>query len=199
METVLLAGRPVGRLGMSLAGLRTTGMWGEPAGREVAVEAVRRALELGAGVVEVPVPFGPYADLVRQAGPGEAFVAVRLTGAPGGLEVVRRRLGGRLPDLVLAEEDGAEEARRWGLPVGVVVRGGQRIRPQEWAAVRGPYPAPAGLVEDCERQGVPYLAPSPAVLGDGKLTVALPAPSGVTEIERLFGATTPTPRAAGPG
>src|SRR5579863_1437224 len=37
-------------------------------------------VELGAGVLEVPVPFGPFADLVMEAEVPEAFLVARLTG-----------------------------------------------------------------------------------------------------------------------
>lgn len=190
---VQLAGRMVNRLGMSLAGLRATGMWGEPAARGEAVAAIRRAVQLGAGVLEVPVPFGPAADLVREAQVPAALVAARLT-QPATLEVLRRRLG-RTPDLVLAPPDLLQQLADWAVPLGVVGdEAGEGV-----AAVRGPYPAQQGLLEWCEGRRIPYMATERAVLHDGEHTVALPAPRSAAEVERLFGQAAPTPPAGGPG
>lgn len=190
---VRLAGRSVGRLGMSLAGLRVTGMWGEPASREAAVATIRRAVALGADVLEVPVPFGPAADLLREAGVPGVFVVARVTGRTTP-EVLRRRLG-RPPDLVLAEAAVLPELAGWGPPLGLV---GVEPHP-DVAAVRGPYPPPPGLLEWCETEGIPYLATETAVLAAGRHTIALPAPRSVTEVERVFAEAAPTPPAGGPG
>jgi hypothetical protein len=199
MDTVTLAGRPVRRLGLSLAALEVTGIWGEPGDRAAAVAAVARAVELGVDVLEVPFPFGPGADLVRDAGLGPGvFVAARLT-SPVHDQRALRRLG-RQPDLVLADTGVLATIRHWPLPVGAVV--GPRSEPvglEHLAAVRGPWPAPAGMVEWCEDQGIPYLAPSISVLSAGELTIALPAPRRATEVERVLGGGAATPPGAEPG
>ena len=203
METVSLAGRPVRRLGLSMAELRITGMWGEPTGRGAAIEAVRRAVQLGVEVIEVPFPFGPAADLVRDAGVPDAFLAVRLTAPVASLDAVTVRLGRRRPDLVLAEPDLLAAIRSWPVPLGVV-RHDEREAEDEAApppgaqAVRGPFPPPPGLLEACEAAGIPYLAPAVEILDAGRLTIALPAPRTVAEVERVFGEAA-TPPAAGPG
>lgn len=201
MDTVLLGARRVKRLGLSAAGLRVTGMWGEPAGRKAAVAAIRRAVEMGVEVLEVPVPFGPAADLVREADVPGAFIVARLTGGPPDLAAISYRLGGRPPDLLLAGEGQLDGLRHLGVPVGVVL-GEPAGHPSSLplAAVRGPYPPPPGLLEWCEREGVPYMAASTAVLAAGRLTVALLAPRSGAEVERLLSEEGwPTPPAAGPG
>ena len=194
MDTVRLAGRTVNRLGISLQALRATGMWGEPTAREEAVQVIRTAVRMGAGVLEVPLPFGPAADLVRQAGVPEACIVARLTQPVRGLAVLRSRLG-RLPDVVLAEPDLLHEAAGWGLPSGVV---GGEVR-EGLAAVRGPYPEPEGVIRWCEAVAIPYVATEPAVLRAGRHTIAVPAVRSVTEVERLFGEEGTTPPAGGPG
>ncbi len=202
MDTVRLAGRTIRRLGLSAAGLRTTGMWGEPAARQAAVTAIRRAVELGAEVIEVPLPFGPAAGLVREAQVPDVLIVARLTGRLPELDVIRHRLGGRRPDLVLADPRLLEDMRAWPVPLGAVVTAGTAAPPvpfEPLAAGTGPYPAPPGVVEWCEDQAIPYLAPSTGILAAGALTVALPAPRSVTEVERLFSQERPTPPAAGPG
>lgn len=190
---VQLAGRTVDRLGMSLAGLRVAGMWGEPADRDEAIRAVRRAVALGAEVLEVPVPFGPAADLLRAAEVPGAFIAARLTGQTT-LDVLRSRLG-RAPDLVLAEPALLSHLTGWAVPRGVV--GEEAV--EGVAAVRGPYPPPRALLEWCETRRIPYLAAETAVLRAGEHTIALPAPRSVTEVERAFAEEPTTPPAGGPG
>lgn len=194
-----LAGRNVSRLGVSLQALRVTGMWGEPTGRSEALGTVRRALELGVDVVEVPVPFGPGADLVREVAGGDVFVIARLTGAVANLDVLRVRLG-RRPDLILAEDGRLEALSGWGVPLGALVG--------PWApsvgfaaavAVRGPWPAPEAMVEWCENRGLSYLTSDPGVLGAGRRTIALPGVSSVGQVERLLGDRRTTPPAGGPG
>ena len=59
-------------------------MWGEPARRPAAINTIRRAAELGVQLIEVPGPFGAWADLVREAEPEGAVIAVRLTGPAHG-------------------------------------------------------------------------------------------------------------------
>ncbi|HET6874146.1 MAG TPA: hypothetical protein VFH70_05170 [Acidimicrobiales bacterium] len=203
MDTVRLGERWVRRLGISTSGLRTTGMWGEPASRTAAIAAVTRAVEMGAEVLEVPLPFGPAADLVRDANVPDAFIVARLTGAVRDLAALVHRLGGRRPDLVLAEADQLDHVRGWGVPLGLIVGPhGQEPLPAgsaPLAAVRGPYPPPPQLLDWCHREGVPYLAPSTEILAAGRLTVALPAPRSVAEVERLLSEEGPTPPAAGPG
>ena len=189
---VYLAGRAVNRLGMSLSGLRVAGMWGEPAGRDEAVATIRRAVELGAEVLEVPVPFGPAADLLRQAQVQQAFIAARLTG-PTTLDVLRSRLG-RRPDLVLAQPDLLPPLGDWPIPLGAV---GDRAAGV--VAVRGPFPAPPELFEWCRVEGIPYLAAEIAVLPAGEVTIALPPLQSVTEVERVFAGRATTPPAGGPG
>jgi hypothetical protein len=197
MDTVTLAGRLVRRLGVSAAELRITGMWGEPADRGAAIETLQRAVQLGADVIEVPFPFGPAADLVREAGVPGAFLVVRLTGPVASLEMVTARLGGRRPDLVLAEPDRAAAIQSWPVPLGAVLRH-DGAPPPGAEAVLGAFPAPPRLLEACEAGGIPYLAPALDILGAGRLTIALPAPRSVAEVERVFGGAA-TPPAAGPG
>jgi hypothetical protein len=197
MDTVTLADRSVRRLGVSAAVLRTTGMWGEPADRGAAIETLRRAVQLGADVVEVPFPFGPAADLVREAGVAGAFLVVRLTTPVASLDMVTARLGGRRPDLVLAEPDPAAAIQSWPVPLGVVLRH-EAVPPPGAEAVLGPFPPPPRLLEACEAADIPYLAPALEILGAGRLTIALPAPRSVAEVERVFGGAA-TPPAAGPG
>jgi hypothetical protein len=161
-------------------------------------------VELGAGVVEVTVPFGAGADLLREAAVPDAAVIARLTGRVAGLDAVRRRLGGRPPLLVLVDEHRLGELEGWPVAVGVVVGAGSR---PSWAgrpaAVRGPWPAPRRVFEWCGREEVPYLAPATAVLGAGALTVAVLSPRSISEVERVFrsGAVERPviPPAAGPG
>lgn len=194
METVRLAGRTVHRLGISLAGLRATGMWGEPAVRADAISAIRRAVELGAGVLEVPMPFGPAADLLREAEVAGAFIAARLTQPVRDVDVLRSRLGGRTPDLVLAGGDLLPELASWGVALGVI--GDQGL--EGVAAVRGPFPAAKEVLQWCESRQIPYMATETAVLDEGECTIALPAPTSVSEVERVF-ARRATPPAGGPG
>ena len=152
MDTVRLGARTVNRLGISLSGLRTTGMWGEPASRASAVAAIRTAVELGADILEVPIPFGPAADLVREAHVPEAFILARLTNRLPDIDAVRYRLGGRRPDMVLAEEHLLDDMSDWGVPLGAIVGShAARTTFRPLAGVRGPYPAPRRMVQP--RQG----------------------------------------------
>lgn len=200
MGTVELAGRTVKRLGMSVSALRTTGMWGEPAGRQAAVAVIRRAVELGVEVLEVPVPFGPAGDLVREADVAGTFIVAHLTAGPHDPDMLRRRLGGRWPDLVLAPGGLLPRLSGWPMPLGVVVGAGA-TSPEcdELAALLGPYPVDPSLLEWCETRAISYLARSIGVLAAGDLTVALPAPRSLKEAERLFGPARSTPPAGGPG
>ena len=192
MDTVDLGGRSVHRLGISTGELRATGMWGEPASRTAAIAVIRRAAELGADVVEVPVPFGPAADLFREAHLPGVYLVARLTDRLPDLDAVIRRLGGRRPDLVMAEEQHLDEIRDWPVPLGAIVGArSERARFELLRAVRGPWPALPRMVEWCEEHGLPYMAPSTEILDAGRLTVALPAVKTVKEVERLFA---PTPR-----
>jgi hypothetical protein len=193
--TVELAGRTVGRLGLSLAALRVTGMWGEPASRADAVATIRRAVELGAEVIEVPLPFGPAADLLRQSGERPGCLVARISGPLPGPDALGARLG-RLPDLILAGGAHLEAVASWGIPLGVLVgsgTGGRSPWSDDWGyapivAVSGPGPAPAGLLRWCEARGLPYLAPDVGILGAGRGTVALPPLSSRREVERLWAA-----------
>jgi hypothetical protein len=214
--TVELAGRTVGRLGLSLAALRVTGMWGEPASRADAVATIRRAVELGVDVIEVPLPFGPAADLLRQSGERPGFLVARISGPLPGPDALRARLG-RPPDLVLADEAHLSNMASWGIPLGALVgsgtggpdprtgraaggTGGPDPRTGRAAegtggpgyapivAVSGPSPAPAGLLGWCEARGLPYLAPDAAILAAGRATIALPPLSSRREVERLWAA-----------
>ena len=184
--------------------LRATGMWGEPASRSTAVEVLRRAVELGADVVEVPIPFGPAADLFREAHVDSAYVVARLTERLPDLDAVIGRLGGRRPDLVMAEERDLDDMRSWPVPLGAIVGPrSQLVRFEAVRAVRGPWPAPPQTVDWCEEHGLPYMAPSTEIRKAGRLTIALPAVTSIRAVERLFGeapAPSPaTPPAAGPG
>jgi hypothetical protein len=192
--TVELGGHTISRLGVSLVELQARGMWGEPANRGLALAAIRTAIELGAGLIEVPVPFGPAADLVREIGSRKIFVVARLTGEVVDVDVLRHRLG-RRPNLILAEERLLDEMSEWDIPLGALV--GPRTESVIYrpiAAVRGPYPALTRMVDRCELEGVSYLAPSPNVLSAGELTVAVPPISSVRDVERVF-AEAATPRA----
>lgn len=170
-------------------------MWGEPTSRADSVRAIRRAVELGAGVLEVPMPFGPAADLVREAEVPGACVAVRLTQPVRGLGVLRRRLGGRTPDLVLAAGDLLPELASWDVALGVIGQQGL----EGVAAVRGFFPAPSEVLRWCESHRIPYMATETAVLEEGECTIALPAPRTVHEVERVFARRGATPPAGGPG
>jgi hypothetical protein len=199
VDTVRLGRRTVSRVGISVAELRVTGMWGEPTSRAAAVAAIRAAVEGGVDVLEVPVPFGPYADLVRAARVPDAFVIARLTARVPDLDTIVHRLGGRRPDLILAEEHFLDDMRTWGVPLGAIVGSrSQRAIFRPLYAVRGPFPALRRMVEWCEVEGVPYMAGSTAILAAGRWTIALPAPRGVTDVERLLGETAASPPAEGP-
>jgi hypothetical protein len=200
MDPVRLGGRLLSRVGLSVSELRGTGMWGEPVDLGPAIATVRRAVGMGVDIVEVPLPFGPYADVVRRAALPDAFMVVRLTGPVADLGVMRERLG-RPPDLVLADEALLDAMIGWPVRLGALtgpathhLRHDHQIQ-----AVRGPYPAAPPLVEWCEEREIPYLAPSAAILGEGRHTVALLAPRSPAEVERLFDRAAPTPPAAEPG
>ena len=211
-----IGGRPVNPVGLTLAGMQLTGMWGAPAGRAAAVRTIIRAVELGVELIEVPVPFGPWADLVREADPEGVVVVARLTGPVRSVDDLRRRLGPRQRlGLVMAEPQLLDEARAWDVaPVGVIA--GPSSLPSTFgavAAVRGPYPAPRRVVDWCAARRVPYLAPAAGILGVGPLAasaaagvplaVALLSAASPKEAERVFTALPPdgppTPPAAGPG
>ena len=199
-----------GRVGLSTAALRTTGMWGEPGRRAAAVRTIERAMELGIRLIEVPVPFGPWADLVRDADPDpdEVVLALRLTGADPAtaLQVSARRLGRRLADrvaVVLVEAGMLDEIRAADqpLPSGAVVTASTSVSALgPVAAVRGPYPASRRTLEWCERRKVPYLCPDLRILAAGEATVALLQPTGRADMEHLWqSAGAATPPAARPG
>ena len=181
-------------------------MWGEPASRSSAVAVIRRAVELGADIVEVPIPFGPAADLFREARVQGAYVVARLTDRLPDLDAVVHRLGGRRPDLVMAEEHYLDDMRSWPVPLGAIIGPrSQRALFEPLRAVRGPWPALRRMVDWCEEHGLPYMSPSTEILGAGRLTIALPAVKTIKEVERLF-APEPepepapaTPPAGGPG
>ena len=225
---VEIAGRVVNPVGLTLAGQQPTGMWGAAPGRAMAVRTIRRAVELGVELIEVPVPFGPWADLLREADVEEEVVVVaRLTGPGPGADAVLRRLGRHQQlALVLAEPQLLDEARAWDVaPVGVVA--GPTSVPSTFgdvAAVRGPWPAPRRVLEWCAARRVPYLAPSAGILAAAPTAAvptaaAPPATAAATppalpavallraaspkEAERVFagspGRGPSTPPAAGPG
>lgn len=188
-------------------------MWGEPSRRPAAVNTIRRAAELGVQLIEVPGPFGAWADLVREAEPEGAVIAVRLTGPPGGggshpveaLEVVQRRLGRYLRDnigLVLADVSALDELRDGGIEHLGAVIGGRPLASLSLLdgteAVRGPYPASRRVLEWCEDRRLPYIAETSAILHSGEHTIGLLQPSGRAEIDRLYREAV-TPPAATPG
>jgi len=195
----------VSRLGLSVSGMQVARLQGTPGIHGRAVAAVRRAVELGVDVIEVPLPSGPCADVVREAlrvdsAVREAFIVAHLTAAVPDLSSVRLRLGGRTPDLLLADDHLLDDMAGWPLRLGAVV-GPHSPQPvfRPLAALRGPYPARRRLVEWCERFEIPYLAPSPAILAAGRMTIALATPPGLREVEDQLGPGLPTPPAVGPG
>ncbi len=199
------------RVGLSTASLRITGMWGEPARRAAAVRTIERALELGVRLVEMPGPFGPWADLVRDADPDpdQVVLIVRLTGSDpaNALHVTSRRLGRRLARrvaAVLVEPRLLDDIRDLDdprPPAGAVVMASTSVSALgPLVAVRGPYPAARRTLEWCEQQRVPYLCPDLRILGAGEHTVALLEPAGRAEMERLWQAAgAAIPPAARPG
>ncbi len=200
MDPVHLGGRTLNRLGMSVARLRGVGMWGEPVQRGRAIATIRRALDLGVEIIEVPLPFGPFADVVRDAAVADVFVVARLTGPVHDVAVLRQRLG-RLPDLLLAHEHLLDDMVEWPVRLGAVVgpRAHYPIFDHQLGAVRGPYPAVRSMVEWCEARAIPYMAPSVSILAAGRHTVALPAPASPAEVERLYADPPPIPPTAEPG
>ncbi len=211
--TARLGSSSVGRLGLGLTALRPTGMWGEPARRAATVNTIRRAVELGIGLIEVPGPFGPWADLVRDAEPEGVPIVVRLTGPAGGrgshpvddLEVVQRRLGRHLRAgivMVLADVAALEELRTAGVEhLGAVIGGRPLVSLSLLdgsGAVRGPYPPSRRVLEWCEERGLPYISGGSEAVGAGEHTIGLLEPTGRAEIERLHRDAV-TPRAATPG
>ncbi len=200
MDPVQLAGRTLNRIGMTVSELRGTGMWGEPMHHGRAIATIKRAVELGVEIIEVPLPFGSWADVVREAGVKEVCLVARLTGKVPDLKVVQQRLG-RTPDLLLADEYLLDDMIDWPVRLGAVV--GPRAHhvrfDHQLGAVRGPYPAVRRMVEWCEERQIPYLAPSAAILSAGRHTVALLAPRSPAEVDRLFGRAASTPPAAEPG
>jgi hypothetical protein len=194
VDTVDLGSRAVNRVGISTGELRATGMWGEPSSRNTAIAIIRRAVEMGADIVEVPVPFGPAADLFREAQVHNAYLVARLTERLPDFDAVVGRLGGRRPDLVLAEEHYLDEMRGWPVPLGAIVGpDSQRARFEPLRCVRGPWPALRRMVDWCEEHALPYMAPSTEILGAGRLTIALPAVKSIREVERLFAPPAETP------
>jgi hypothetical protein len=199
MGTVEIGGRELNRLGISLIDLRAGGMWGVPANRAAAISTIRTAVELGADVIEVPVPFGPAADLFREAAVHDTFLVARLTSEVRDLDVLRHRLG-RRPDMILAEELVLEHLRDWGVRLGAII--GPRahhaiFRPI--SAVRGPSPALERMVDWCEGEGISYMAPSLTILGAGERTIAVPGVHSVRDVERVFAEAEVTPPAGEPG
>ena len=183
---VELAGRLINRLGVSLVELQARGMWGEPANRGVGLAAIRRAVLMGAGLIEVPVPFGPAADLVREVGDYDIFVVARLTGEVDDVDVLRKRLG-RRPDLIVADEHLLEEMDHWGIPLGALI--GPRTQSVHYGpivAVRGPSPALKRLVDMCEFEGISYMAPGLTILNAGQRTIALPPISTARDVDRVL-------------
>lgn len=199
-DRVTLGGRRLGRRALTLTGVGSTGMWGERLGRRNALETIRAAVDRGADLVEVPLPFGPFADLARDADLGGVYLVARLTGPVRSLEVLEARLG-RRPDLLLADPGLLPALSRWPVDLGAVTADGgvPAVPGVDLKAVRGPFPAPPGRIESCRHRGVAYLAPSLGVLGAGRATVALLAPHSPTEAAALFGRPGATPPDAAPG
>ena len=208
---VEIAGRAVNPVGLTLAGLQPTGMWGATPGRALAIRTIRRAVELGVEVIEVPVPFGPWADLLREADvEEEVTVVARLTGPAPGADAVLHRLNRHQQlALILAEPQLLDEARAWAMaPVGVVA--GPTSVPStfgEVTAVRGPWPAPRRVLDWCAARRVPYLGPSTDIFASTPQgvppAIALLRAASPKEAERVFtglpAGSPPTPPAAGLG
>lgn len=207
---VSVGGMEAARVGLGTARLRTTGMWGEPGRRAAAVRTIQRAVELGVQLIELAAPFGPWADLLRDADPEpeRVVLVVRLTGDAGpaaALEVANRRLGRRLAGrvgAVLVKPGLLDEARSAGIDgVGALVSAATSPSALgSLVAVRGPYPPARRTLEWYEARQVPYLCPDSRILGAGRHTVALLEPTGRADIDRLWEAAGgATPPAAGPG
>ncbi len=199
-DRVTLGGRLLQRRALTLTGVGSTGMWGERVGRHNALETILAAIDRGVDIVEVPLPFGPFADLIRDAALGGVYLVARLTGPVRSPEVIEARLG-RPPDLLLADPGLLPALDRWAVDLGAVTTDGgvPAVPGVELKAVRGPFPAPPGSIEGCRRRGVTYLGPSLGVLGAGPATVALLAPRSPIEAARLFGPQAATPPGAAPG
>lgn len=187
MNTVEMAGRTIKRIGLSAGDMKATGMWGEPADRKHAVAAIRAAVDMGVDVIEVVLPFGPSADLFREAAPPpEVFVIARLSSELPDVDAIRYRLG-RRPDLVLADQHQVDAMSGWGVPIGAIVdTRAASCYYSPLAAVRGPYPALRRMVEWCEREQLPYIANSTNILDAGERTVALLTPTSRRDVERVF-------------
>jgi hypothetical protein len=221
-DRILVAGVEVSRVGLTLSGLGATGQFGEPADRTGAVATIRAALNIGMGMIEVPVPFGPWADMLRDAGAESVtdesvvsldltdgtgadadgrpvLIAARLTGHVEGPVVVSTRFGRKLkPGLLLVPPDELEEVKAWQMaPVGVVVGPGTLPshlgEPAELAAVRGPWPAPWRIEKWCRRHELPYLGSSLDALDAWEYNVALIPARSVAEVERLAGSASAAP------
>lgn len=182
------------RLGLSTARLTGTGIWGEPT-RAVAAATLTRAVELGIRLMLVPAPFGPAADLVRQAlhpYPEDLRLAIRLTGAVTGPEVVLARLA--TPRLALTVAPPALEA---------TARGWQAAGITEQVAIlgpdAGPWPPPTDPTGDAQTYYVLSTTDWTAAAEARAANVLLPAATSPREVERLVGQLAPTiPRGVGP-
>jgi pyridoxine 4-dehydrogenase len=59
----------VHRLGFGAMRITGSGIWGEPADKEVAIHVLRRAVELGVDFIDTADSYGPFVseDLIREA------------------------------------------------------------------------------------------------------------------------------------
>ena len=99
MNTFTLGGDlVVNRLGFGAMQITGPGIWGEPADRDEAIRVLRRAVELGANLIDTADSYGPFVseDLIREAlhpYPDGLVIATKggLTrGGPGSWEPVGR-------------------------------------------------------------------------------------------------------------
>jgi aryl-alcohol dehydrogenase-like predicted oxidoreductase len=99
MDTFTLGGDlVVNRLGFGAMQITGPGIWGEPADRDEAIRVLRRAVELGANLIDTADSYGPFVseDLIREAlhpYPEDLVIATKggLTrGGPGSWEPVGR-------------------------------------------------------------------------------------------------------------
>ena len=70
MDTFTLGGDlVVNRLGFGAMQITGPGIWGEPADRDEAIRVLRRAVELGANLIDTADSYGPFVseDLIREA------------------------------------------------------------------------------------------------------------------------------------
>src|SRR6186997_1207551 len=96
--TFTLGDLVVNRLGFGAMQITGPGIWGEPADRDEAIRVLRRAVELGANLIDTADSYGPFVseDLIREAlhpYPEDLVIATKggLTrGGPGSWEPVGR-------------------------------------------------------------------------------------------------------------